>query len=63
MHAHAQACILLLVAFIFRVLGIVILLHCRLTNLVSGFGHQILNESKCQVSAMLGSGQGGVSGA
>lgn len=39
-----------------------ILLHCRLTNLGSGLGHQILDESKYQVSSVIGSGQGGVPG-
>lgn len=51
---------LLLVAFILRVLRVVILPHCRLTNLRSGLGHQIIDENKCQMSAMIGSGQGGV---
>lgn len=59
----AHACLLLLAAFTLRVLEGSILFHCRLTNLGSGVGHQILDESKCQVSAVIGSGQGGVPGA
>lgn len=59
---HTHACCYQLPLFL-ESLRVVLLLHCRLTNLGSGLGHQILDESKCQVSAVIGRGLGGVPGA